>query len=472
MVPHSYVIFLLTHHCIHTNAEDKLAESSAANATLAAQIEEMTPQLSSLEKALADAKAELSKEREMRRSAELAQDEAEAKARELEGTVTKLREENDDAIEQLAFREEELEEVRLELEVERERYEAELEEARNGVSPPPAPPLSESEETEEIPSLGLVSSDITGSNGTDALTPTSASGGTDADASDLAGAESDDYIQQLEDELENVTEQLIEAETRASELEGKLADAEKASEDAALLLADTEERLVEAEAKVAEATDRDAEAGEGGVEALRSEIQELKSTEERQREELELTTEELTLVQEEMKAAEEDLKAAIDSMTAIKADHKVELEKLEAEVEAARSEAQSAQSETDSLKAAVQEANEESEGLREEIENLTKALENAKADRDRVLEEMDDLKAAFDEAEKLAEESAGPKEEALRKELMDTHAREVEELKEEVSRFRLILTCVYGARTDGQSSHNMLTHSYIFSYSEHYSWRD
>ena len=86
----------------------------------------MTPQLSSLEKALADAKAELSKEREMRRSAELAQDEAEAKARELEGTVTKLREENDDAIEQLAFREEELEEVRLELEVERERYEAEL----------------------------------------------------------------------------------------------------------------------------------------------------------------------------------------------------------------------------------------------------------------------------------------------------------------------------------------------------------
>ena len=428
---------------------------------MAAQIEEMTPQLSSLEKALSDAKAELSKEREMRRSAELAQDEAEAKARELEGTVTKLREENDDAIEQLAFREEELEEVRLELEVERERYEAELEEARNGVSPPPAPPLAESEETEEIPSLGLVSSDITGSNGTDALTPTSTSGETDADVSDLAGAEGDDYIKQLEDELENVTEQLIEAETRASELEGKLADAEKASEDAALLLADTEERLVEAEAKAAEAADRDAEAGEGGVEALRSEIQELKSTEERQREELELTTEELTLVQEEMKAAEEDLKAAIDSMTAIKADHKVELEKLEAEVEAARSEAQSAQSETDSLKAAVQEANEESEGLREEIENLTKALENAKADRDRVLEEMDDLKAAFDEAEKLAEESAGPKEEALRKELMDTHAREVEELKEEVSRCRLIL--VYMAHAPMAKIFTQYAHALIFS---------
>ena len=399
----------------------------------------MAPQLSSLEKALSDAKAELSKEREMRRSAELAQDEAEAKAREMEGTVTKLREENDDAIEQLAFREEELEEVRLELEVERERYEAELEEARNGnASPPSPPPLPKADDG--APSLGLVASDITGSGVdevdsggkalADALSPTSTSGGTDA--GDLPSGEDEDYIQQLEDELENVTEQLIEAETRASELEGKLADAEKASEDAAALLADTEERLVEAETKAAEAADRDAEAGEGGVEALKAEIRELQSTEERQREELELTTEELALVQEEMKAAEEDLKAAVDSMTAIKADHKVELEKLEAEVEAARSEAQSAQSETDSLKAAVREANEESEGLREEIENLTQALENAKADRDKALEEIDDLKAAFDEAEKLAEELAGPKEEALRKELMDTHAREVEELKEEL----------------------------------------
>ena len=417
----------------NTNAEDKLAESSAANATLAGQIEEMAPQLSSLEKALSDANADLSKEREMRRSAELAQDEAEAKARELEGTVTKLREENDDAIEQLAFREEELEECRLELEVERDRYEAELEEARNdSASPPPPPPPPEADDG--VPSLGLVSSEITGvdeadSGGealADSLSPTSASGG------DLPSGESEDYIQQLEDELENVTEQLIEAETRASELEGKLADTEKASEDAAVLLADTEERLVEAETKAAEAADRDAEAGEGGVEALKAEIQELQSTKERQREELELTTEELTLVQEEMKAAEDDLKAAVDSITAVKADHKVELEKLEAEVDAARSEAQSAQSETDSLKAAVREANEESEGLREEIENLTQALENAKADRDKALEEIDNLKAAFDEAEKLAEELAGPKEETLRKELMDTHAREVEELKEEL----------------------------------------
>ena len=94
---------------------------------------------------------------------------------------------------------------------------------------------------------------------------------------------------------------------------------------------------------------------------------------------------------------------------------------------------QSAENQTDFLiTAAVREANEESEGLREEIENLTQALENAKADRDKALEEIDDLKAAFDEAEKLAEELAGPKEEALRKELMDTHAREVEELKEEL----------------------------------------
>eukprot|EP00562_Extubocellulus_spinifer_P020182 CAMPEP_0178588094 /NCGR_PEP_ID=MMETSP0697-20121206/26830_1 /TAXON_ID=265572 /ORGANISM="Extubocellulus spinifer, Strain CCMP396" /LENGTH=1481 /DNA_ID=CAMNT_0020224381 /DNA_START=164 /DNA_END=4609 /DNA_ORIENTATION=+ len=447
--------------------QEKLAESSAANATLAAQIEDITPQLSSLEKALSDAKAELSSEREQRRGAELAQDEAEARAREAEGTVAKLREECDDAIEQLAFREEELEEVKLELEVEKERFAAELDEARasggggGGGGGKDDTGDTSGENGEELANravsagLGLVMSDTFSTATSGVLSPTgttatndddlmdgideadydgsigprspSTAGGTDAGPAD----EDDDYVQQLEDELENVTEQLIEAETRASELEGKLADAEKASEDAASLLADTEERLAEAEAKAAGAKELDTTNGDE-AEKLRQEISELKDGAERQREELELTTEELVLVQEEMKAAEEDLRVANDAITAVKTEHKAELDTLEEQVEAARSEAKSAQSEADALKDAVREANEETEGLREEIENLTKALENARADRDKVLEEMDDLKAAFDEAEKLAEESAGPKEEALRKELMDTHSREVEELKEEL----------------------------------------
>merc|ERR1712071_27723 len=106
--------------------EKQLSESNRANSTLMAQLENLTPQLSSLEKALAKANSRYEKESELRRRAELDQDEAEAKARASEGTIDALKEESDKAFQELAFKEEEMEELKVMLEVQKERHQDEL----------------------------------------------------------------------------------------------------------------------------------------------------------------------------------------------------------------------------------------------------------------------------------------------------------------------------------------------------------
>jgi len=112
------------------NTEEKLADSSAANAALSAQLENIAPQLSALEKALSDSRSKLKVEQKLRRQAEQDQDDYEAKHREVEGNLAALRDECDAVHEELAFKESELEETRLELEIERERHSVELEDAR------------------------------------------------------------------------------------------------------------------------------------------------------------------------------------------------------------------------------------------------------------------------------------------------------------------------------------------------------
>mmetsp|Transcript_60552 Transcript_60552/g.179470 ORF Transcript_60552/g.179470 Transcript_60552/m.179470 type:complete len:1620 (-) Transcript_60552:166-5025(-) len=115
-----------------TKMQEKLAESSAANAALASQLESVNPQLSSLERSLAGTKSELERERELRRRAELAQDESEGRMREAEGSLAALRHEHDEVMEGMAFNDEEVEELRLELEVEREEKERLREEVEDG----------------------------------------------------------------------------------------------------------------------------------------------------------------------------------------------------------------------------------------------------------------------------------------------------------------------------------------------------
>eukprot|EP00957_Ditylum_brightwellii_P135192 10307774-Ditylum_brightwellii.AAC.1 len=90
----------------------------------------MRPQLMSLERALATTRANLEKELSLRRHAELKQDEAETKARVAEGTIASIREDCDSLHEDVAFKEVEFEELKIEFEEERERYGKEIVEER------------------------------------------------------------------------------------------------------------------------------------------------------------------------------------------------------------------------------------------------------------------------------------------------------------------------------------------------------
>ncbi len=385
-----------------------MAESSAANAALISQLESLNPQLSSLEKALSDSKAKLETESAARRQAELAQDEAEARAREAEGSVEKLQAENDEMHEQLAFREEEVEEMRLELEVEKERHSVEMEELAaqladaskgkaNGVSKVKS---TEAEKNKDDISVMTEDEDFV----------TMAVGSQDANADDQ-----EDYIKRLEDELEDVTEQLIEAETNISNMEGKLATAEKNKTDLEKKVADMEFNIEELEKSIKEAA---------AAAVAKEEIEAAKNA----KEELALLQEELNLTQEELKAAEEDAKVAAENLEAAESKHKAELTKLRKDLEATKGSAESNNTEISTLQKALDEAHSESATLRDEVQNLTQALNNAKADNERTLEELDNLKNAFDEAEENVRQSSMERVENLVKE----HQREIQDLQAEL----------------------------------------
>lgn len=231
--------------------QEKLADSSAANAALSGQLENIAPQLASLEKALSDSRAKLKVEQKLRRQAEQDQDELEAKYREVEGNLMAIRDECDAVHEELAFKESELEETRLELEIERERHAVELEDVRAESAIDNA--FDPSGEAKAKP----------------AATP----------ASDVDEA----YVKKLEDELELVTEQLIETEALLSQTEGKL----KNSEAAKATTSEVEKLLAEG----VKASEKDKEL----IQVLQEDNATRLEEEHRLREELELTKEELML---------------------------------------------------------------------------------------------------------------------------------------------------------------------------------
>lgn len=509
-----------------TKMQEKLADSSAANAALASQLETLNPQLSSLEKSLASTKSDLERERELRRRAELAQDECEGRAREAEGSLAALRHEHDEIMEGMAFKDEEVEELRLELEVEREekervreemedmkgdleaalqraeraedelrdereraRGEAEKKEARDEVDgvhpeatseeqaaeasavardieaeadgagveaeaekadavrssappadevPSPATARTEDEEEEDdeldddlfLPNHNAPPDEIetVPSGVTDELASPATAEPAPKITPAAAGGAGDEYVKELENELETVTEQLIAAETKAVDLEAALETSKNEAESAESRALALEASLEELKETMSTGASEEREA----VHRLMDELSVVKATGEKYREELELANEELGLVQEEMKAAEEDLTAANAALNDGEERHSAEVAKLEKELEASSSEAREARTEADSLASALRDANEEEQTLRDELAHLNAALDNARSDRDSAVEEMQALRGAFDAAEKAREEGVTEREEAMRRELMEAHTREVEELKEEL----------------------------------------
>jgi kinesin family member C2/C3 len=389
-------------HIIFSTAEEKLADSSAANAALSAQLENIAPQLAALEKALSDSRSRLKEEQKLRRQAEQAQDEIEAKFRETEGSLIAMRDECDAVHEELAFKESELEETRLELEIERERHRVELEDARADAAID-----STFDQNEKRDGATAGGDDKEGSG-------SSAAAGSSVDEA---------YVKKLEDELELVTEQLIETEARLSQTEDKLAKSEASQAS----YAETE--------KLVEETVRAAEKDKELISVLQEENATRLEEEHRLREELELTKEELALTQEELKAVESDATDVSGKLDAMRAQHREEVNALRSMLENTESSAKASGVEAEAFGKTLVAASEETEALREEIENLNAALINAKKDRDAVVEELEAVNERFDEA-RLEAEKRGRDMAAsdIRAELASEREGEIAELKEQVKK--------------------------------------
>jgi chromosome segregation ATPase len=370
--------------------QEKLADSSAANAALSAQLENIAPQLAALEKALSESRSKLKEEQKLRRQAEQAQDELEAKYREAEGSLIAVKEECDAVHEELAFKESELEETRLELEIERERHRVELEDALAG-----------------------------------AITPASGTVNTDeATRGEAAASSSVDeaYVKKLEDELELVTEQLIETEARLSQTEDKLSILESKNSDN-----DMDKLLSDVDA-VESAKDKEL------IRVLQEENAQRLEEEHKLREELELTKEELALTQEELKAVEFDAKEITEKMDQIRAEHREEINNLRSMLQNTESNAKTTGAEVEAFSKTLGAAAEETAALKDEIDSLNYALENAKRDHEATLEELEAVNQRFDEAmteaEKRGREYAGVE---MRSQMQQDRDTELDDLKQQLA---------------------------------------
>jgi chromosome segregation ATPase len=359
--------------------EAKHAESTAANLALSAQLENISPQLVSLESALSASRSKLKEEQALRRAAEQAQDDADQRLRALEQTLQTVRDECDAAHEELAFKENELEETRLELEVEKQQLENELQQLRQQLTAAVAMrPVS-----------------------TAASTPDASRSANDTVVASLANAD-EGYAQRLEEELELVTEQLIDTEKRLSE-----AEAEAREKEAQLQSLTDEKNKQHSSGDHAFMSEADTNELVG---ELSSENSDLRDTEQRLRtemasleEELALCREENHLQTEELVALEQACQAATQALEQERAQHSQEIHSLQHDLTEAETAAKANRSEVAVLSAAVQTAQADQETLLEQVAALENALENSKKDYQSCLDELDQVNARFDEARHEAE---------------------------------------------------------------------
>jgi kinesin family protein C2/C3 len=373
-----------------------LAESAAANAALASQLEHLSPQLSALERAHAATKDRLKEEATLRRNAELRSEELQHKCRELEASLVHAREEQDALHEELAFRDSELEETRLELEVERERREAQQqqqEQQQNGavVVALDASITEEERISDEFPNN--------------------------------AADDNTDYVKRLEDELEVVTEQLIETEQKLSKTQEELLDAQQS-----LLLAQQQAK------KNNESHVHDDDNSSSSIVLQQDHLKEelTKSREEalEWQQRVQLVTEELALAREELGAAEEDVQAFGDKMDRARKEHREEVRRVQAELERAVTDRDAYRAELETLEGTLQATVEENVSLKQECENLQTALDHAKRDSASVVQELEEVNARFDqvkqEAERVGQERAAR---LVREELLQSHREEMKALQ-------------------------------------------
>jgi chromosome segregation ATPase len=397
-----FVIHILFANIYIIILEEKLAESSAANAALSSQLENLAPQLSSLERALTDTRSKLDREEKLRRRAEQAQDEAESRLREAEGDLLAIKDECDAVHEELAFKESELEETKLELEVEKERHRVELQEVLNDVAARQRAAAAEPPEEN-------------GKSQTTGTDSTRSSAEEYDDDTSLEEKGSDDYVKRLEDELELVTEQLIDAEQRLTRTEEEL-------EDTKIKYERLENERTQQQ--------RDAPDSSDTVQKLEEENQLRLKEEHRLKEELGLVHEELVLTQEELKASEEDVKQFEKKLENLRAEHRDEVNQLQTRLDQAETEARTASAEVDTLEKTMAAATEETVRLQTEISNLEAALENARKDQEGLVEELEAVNERFDASRQEAEKSAADR---VRDEIKTETDKTVAELQEKMN---------------------------------------
>lgn len=421
--------------------QEKLAESSDANMALVAQLENVNPQLLSLEKALAAAKAELEKESSLRRQAELRQDEDQSRSREKDGEIDALRDERDSLHEQLAFKDEELEELRLELDVERERHRSDMEEmeaevtamkkkwSNEDVEDRLGAAVAKAKEAKPDAQIDPKKKPKVDNN---SIADDTITMGTFGSVDEATNADQGSYVIELEEALNEVTDELIEAEKKIADMEDKLADAQRGKDELEQSIKILESRI-ETSSSLS-VTSEEEKKQNGDTEEMHKALQQQWDKEKSDiQEELNLLKEELTLTEEELRAAEEDSKIANNAFNNFKKQHQATTTKLEAELQKLKVESRSAQVEVEELQKVLVEATAETEVLREEVELLTQALENSKSDHAKALLEVEGLKLAFDDANIDANENKLQFEKELRNELVQAHQRQVQELQREIN---------------------------------------
>lgn len=350
---------------------------------MSSQLENIAPQLNSLESALTESRRKLKHEQELRRAAEQAQDDADQRLRELEETIQHVRDECDAVHEELAFKENELEETKLELEVEKQQLQNELKSLRQKWED------AEARAARQQPSL-MDSADENDGNTLETSRKSKSIDSNEESAMQATPSVDEAYVRKLEEELELVTEQLIETENRLSEMEGTVQSLQQQNHTLRQQgRSDDDEDLIQR--LQMENADR--------LESEQKLMEDLALL----KEELILAREEIALQQEELQAAEEDQKATAQKLEEEQARHREQTTQLTIQLKEAEVATKTALGEAAVVATSVQQTNSENEHLLFQIDALEKALQNAKDDYQSVLDELDAVNARFDEARAEAE---------------------------------------------------------------------
>lgn len=346
------------------------------------QLENIAPQLTSLENSLTESRRQWKEEQRLRRNAEQAQDLAEVRQRELEGTVQQLQRENDALHEELAFKESELEETKMEMEIEKEQLREELEEIRGDL-------IAKARQLQNQQKDGNSSTEDTSTNKTDPAATLD---------TDSNGYVDDAYSKKLEEELELVTEQLIETEKRLTATEEKLRTTEA-----------TVNKLESKQQQMDKASGSESQKSADLIKALQQENADHLEARHKMKEELELATEKLEMVEKDLKAREAHDGDMMNNADKLRADHRGEVQKLTLQIQELEVECKTAKSEVAVIEKTLQESlqnhSTESFRLKEEVANLNQALNNSKSDYQSLLDELEAVSSRFDEAVQEAERS-------------------------------------------------------------------